>query len=145
MAFALTSVQAYGIEAEEPVNKRYTQRIILAITAANTDTDLDIGDFSGTFWTAVGSSSAQAVDAQLALKATQLSADSLILVQSTSLWPYARVSSGSPSANEYHVALDSTNTQLPNIALHSGDAPTSYKLVLDWVLKPQSEPVEVNS
>lgn len=57
MAFAVTKVQAYGIEAEEALNKRYRQYMILTITAANTDVDLDLGDNQsgslGTFWTAV--------------------------------------------------------------------------------------------
>ncbi len=57
MTFALAKVQAYGIEAEEPLNKRYRQDLILTITAANTDVDLDLGDYIagslGTFWDAV--------------------------------------------------------------------------------------------
>lgn len=57
MTFALTKVQCYGQEAEEPVNKRYRQFMMLNITAANTDVDLDLGDNQtgslGTFWTAV--------------------------------------------------------------------------------------------
>jgi hypothetical protein len=57
MAFAITKVQAYGQEAEEPVNKRYRQFMMLTLTAANTDVDLDLGDNQagslGTFWDAV--------------------------------------------------------------------------------------------
>ncbi len=56
MTFVVTKVQAYGIEAEEALNKRYRQYMILTLTAANTDTDLDLGDNQtgslGTFWTA---------------------------------------------------------------------------------------------
>jgi hypothetical protein len=58
MTFAITKVQCYGIEAEEALNKRYRQYMVLRITAANTDTDLDLGDNQsgslGTFWTAAG-------------------------------------------------------------------------------------------
>ncbi len=57
MAFVLTKVRAFGIEAEEVVNKRYLQHLVLNITAANTDVDLDLGDHVagslGTFWAAV--------------------------------------------------------------------------------------------
>jgi hypothetical protein len=57
MTFVVTKVQAYGIEAEEALNKRYRQYMILTITAANTDIDLDLGDNQdgslGTFWNAV--------------------------------------------------------------------------------------------
>ncbi len=58
MTFAITQVQCYGIEAEEPLNKRYRQYMILTLTAANTDTALDLGANQtgslGTFWTAAG-------------------------------------------------------------------------------------------
>lgn len=59
MTFALTQVQFYGVEAEEPLNKRYRQYAVLTITAANTDVALDLGlnqtGSLGTFWTAAGS------------------------------------------------------------------------------------------
>ncbi len=58
MTFAITKVQCYGIEAEEALNKRYRQYMVLTITAANTDTALDLGlnqsGSLGTFWTAAG-------------------------------------------------------------------------------------------
>lgn len=58
MTFAITKVQCYGIEAEEALNKRYRQYMVLTLTAANTDVDLDLGDNQtgslGTFWTAAG-------------------------------------------------------------------------------------------
>ncbi len=58
MTFALTKVQAYGIESEEPLNKRYRQYLLLTGTAAATDTALDLGLYIagslGTFWTAAG-------------------------------------------------------------------------------------------
>lgn len=57
MAFVLTAAQIYGVEAEEVVNKRYVQRALLTVTAANTDTLWDLGDVTagslGTFWDAV--------------------------------------------------------------------------------------------
>ncbi len=59
MTFAITKVQCYGIEAEEALNKRYRQYMVLTITAANTDVALDLGTNQtgslGTFWTAAGS------------------------------------------------------------------------------------------
>jgi hypothetical protein len=70
MAFAITKVQAYGIESEEPVNKRYRQYMMLTLTAAATDVALDLGSNQtgslGTFWTAtsgttVGAGALQAI------------------------------------------------------------------------------------
>lgn len=75
MAFALTSIKAYGIEAEEPLNKDYKQFLELNITGLATDVDLDIGDYTGgTFWTAIGTTSDQAKALLLALKAIQIRA-----------------------------------------------------------------------
>lgn len=51
--FSLTKYNAYGFVIDSDVRKRAVQRMTLHITAANTDTDLDIGDDTGTFWTAV--------------------------------------------------------------------------------------------
>ncbi len=56
MTIALTSFIADGVEVDEAVTKRFRQRAIFTITAANTDVDIDIGDYTGTFWTAVGGS-----------------------------------------------------------------------------------------
>jgi len=50
--FSLTKYNAYGFIIDSDIRKRAIQRMTLHITAANTDTDLDIGDDSGTFWTA---------------------------------------------------------------------------------------------
>ncbi len=57
MTFALTSAKAYGVEATEPLAKRFIQRLELKGTAAATDVAYDFGNYTGTFWTAVGSTS----------------------------------------------------------------------------------------
>lgn len=56
MAFALTKAVFHGEYRGEAVQEKARQYAILTITAANTDTDLDLGDNAGTFWTAVGGS-----------------------------------------------------------------------------------------
>lgn len=55
MTIVLTKVTAYGIEASEPLQKRFKQSLILEGTGANTDVTYDFGTYAGTFWTAVGS------------------------------------------------------------------------------------------
>lgn len=224
MTFALTEFQSYGIEAEEAVNKRYKQVAILTITAANTDVDLDIGDYSGTFWTAV-SGSEPGTTALQAIKDIQTRALSFVGLGGSSLAPYVQGDASIPQvtaltsaasaggnatetltvtgllttdtilgativedganpayiqeaaktcavanayivtfstdpgagaevrvifsraitavqAGTYQLTMDGTNTQLPNILFLSGDAPTAYKLQLEWVLKSQEQPVE---
>ncbi len=88
MTFALTKARAFGIEVEEPRNKRYLQYLVLNITAANTDVDLDLGDHVagalGTFWTAVDGSE----PGDTALKAIRdiaLRAEAFLSVQGTGL------------------------------------------------------------
>lgn len=224
MAFAVTSVKCYGIEAEEPVNKRYGQRMILGITGLNTDVTMDLGTYAGTFWTAAGGSTPGAA-ALLAIKDIQtkalsfrgvggssiagkaqadssfinifaldtaaslggaateavtltgaLSTDSILGVSqkvkganSTALNGFnTLIDNGitlswtaNPGANSvatvllqrsgvttpvvgtYFLTMDATNTQLPDIKFVSGDAPTTYSLILEWVLKDAEQPVEL--
>jgi hypothetical protein len=86
MAFALTSVKAYGVEAEEPLNKDYKQYLEANISGLATDVDLDIGDYTaGTFWTAIGTTSDQAKALLLALKAIQIKAKSFNSVSGVGL------------------------------------------------------------
>lgn len=54
MAFGLTRLRAYGIKGESATYKRSLQVVNMEITGTASDVDLDIGDDSGTFWTAVG-------------------------------------------------------------------------------------------
>lgn len=54
MTFALASFVANGQEVDEAVTKRFRQTALFTITAANTDVALDFGNYTGTFWTAVG-------------------------------------------------------------------------------------------
>lgn len=138
MAFALAKVRAYGVEAEEALNKRYRQFYILDITAANTDTDLDLSDNSGTFWSAVDGS--EPGDTALAtLKDIVTRSDALIAVKSEPLLSKVQVGTVS-GAGEYSVAVTGKR---PDVAFNSGDAPTSYIVVLEYLLKDGEYPVEV--
>ncbi len=223
MTFALTKVQAYGIEAEEALNKRYRQYMILTITAAATDYDLDLGDNQsgalGTFWTAVGSTApgsgallaiqdivtradyfdnlggnfedrtqvdvvttainsaastggaaaetltlTGAATGDTVLAATVVTAASGVValqaaassIATANAYPVTftgdpgtgaivRVAlrkaagTGTPSAGTYVVSY---NNKTPNILFASGDAPTSYAVILRWILQPQTAPVE---
>ena len=96
MTFALTAFQAYGIEAEEAVNKRYKQVAILTITAANTNNDLDLGDLApGTFWNAVDGS--EPGDTGLAaFKDINQRAQSFVGIGGSSLAPYAKADASIP-------------------------------------------------
>lgn len=47
-----------------------------------------------------------------------------------------------PEAGTYQLALNGTNTKLPDISFASGDAPTATEITLEWLLKDGEEPVE---
>lgn len=224
MAFAITTVQCYGQEAEEPVNKRYRQFMMLTLTAANTDVDLDLGDNQtgslGTFWDAVDGTTIGA-NALVAIQDIVTRAESFASLggewtsraqvdpTDASLVTYTSAASagggaaeaytvtglaaadtiravfakaagannvgiratGNPGANSLTVTytgdpgagatvgvtvskaaaattpVAGTYTvtyanHTPNILFASGDAPTAYTVSLEWVLQPQTAPVE---
>lgn len=49
-----------------------------------------------------------------------------------------------PDAGGYQLAMDGTNTKLPNITFASGDAPTAFELVLYWALKDGEQPIKAS-
>ncbi len=225
MTFALTKVQTYGIEAEEALNKRYRQYMILTITAANTDTALDLGlnqaGSLGTFWTAV-SGTEPGLSALLAIQDIVTRADyfdsiggdfesrsqipatgqqvlalnsgastggattetlvltgaatgdtvlgaTIVTAGATATYLAAAASSIAASAlypvtfganpgigAKVRVAISRSNATLtptagyyqvsysnktPVITFASGDAPTSYAVILKWILQTQTAPV----
>lgn len=226
MTFALTKVTAYGIEASEPLQKRFKQVLILEGTAAATNVAYDFGTYAGTYWTAVGGT-APGITALKAIKDIQIKAKSFESATGVGLSGRTQLSSTDPkvmsltsavyaggsatptltvtgllttdtilgatqiakNANSlpliganatcavadqypviysadpggsgtvrvvftraaantvitgtYQLAMDGTNTLLPNILFLSGDAPTTYKIELQWVLKDQEIPEEV--
>lgn len=136
MALALTKFIAHGTEAEEPVNKRYIQRAIFEFTAAATDVDIDVGDGTGTFWTAVGGSE-PGTSALKALKDINTRATACLGVRSPQLMD--RVQSAAAGNNgEYAITAD---TYGPSIAVKANDGETAWKLVVEWYLKDGAEPV----
>lgn len=84
MTLALTKVVAKGIEVEEALNKKYKQILMISYTAANTDATIDIGNYSGTFWTAVGATEPGAT-ALAAIKDIQRRAEQFFGVGSNAL------------------------------------------------------------
>lgn len=71
MSFALTKFQAYGLYIDEAVTKKAIQRVEMTITGLAADVDLDIGDDSGTFWTAALADGTYGTYATSALAAIQ--------------------------------------------------------------------------
>lgn len=227
MTLAMTSFKAYGVEAAEPLQKKFIQRMVITGTGANTDATYDFGTYAGTYWTAVGGTSPGST-ALLAIKQIQtlaktfLSAESEVLAQKSKIgatlgnityldsavyaggsatptltvtglattdtilaatqrvknanslpllgWTdgsrtvnqlvvaYSADPGGTgvvrvavqkaavaPVAGQYEVAMDGTNTHLPDISFASGDAPTSWTVVLSWELPDGVLPIEAQA
>lgn len=226
MTFALTKVTAYGVEASEPLQKRFKQTLILEGTAANTNVAYDFGTYAGTYWTAVGST-APGISALKAIKDIQIKAKSFIgasgvglagriqssatstrvlaltsaaygggsatptltvtgllttdtilgatqILKNQNSLPliaaastcavadayivaysadpgttgtvrviFTRSAANTVLANQYQLAMDATNTLLPNILFLSTDAPTTYKIALEWYLNDNETPEEL--
>lgn len=135
MSFALTKFAAYGTNIQSVSSKRGIQVAELTITAANTDIDLDIGDLSpGTFWTAVAG--ALATKAQELLATIVANSRELVAVRGTAFLDRLKTAAAA-GANEYAIAV---SVKLPNITWHSGDAPTSYVVQLEWLLSDGAFP-----
>lgn len=129
MAFALTKFAAYGTQIQSVTSKRGVQIAELTITAANTDTDLDIGDLTpGTFWTAVAGALATTALAHLATIVAN--SRELVAVRGTAFLDRLKSAAGA-GASEYAIAV---SAKLPNITWNNGTAPTSYVVQLEWLL-----------
>ncbi len=88
MTFALTAVKAYGIESSESLQKRFIQRLELKGTAANTNVAYDFGNYTGTYWSAVGGTGV-GPKALTAIKGIQTIARSFLSAQGTGLNGYS--------------------------------------------------------
>jgi hypothetical protein len=110
------------------------------ITAAAADVDLDVGDDSGTFWTAAQADSTYGALATKALAVLQdivsVSA-ALVAVKSEQLIDRIQIASVS-GAGEYSLAVVNTR---PNIAFNAADGETSIKLILEYELDDEQYPI----
>lgn len=142
MAFALTKAEFRSVAHQNPSFKRGIQEIVFTITGANTDIDLDIGDASGTFWTAAQANSTYGAMAALVLaklQAVVASSERLRRWECPELQATAYVQVASaPGASQYSLTTD---TYGPDILLNSGTAPTSYHVYLVFELAAGQFPV----
>lgn len=140
MAFALTKLRTWGDKIQSATALRGTQVVELSITQLDTDVDCDIGDATGTFWTAAVADAtygdiATAALTQLLAIATQTL--QILTVKSETLLPRLRDDS-SPASTDYSLGI---NNHLPNIGFASGSAPTTWVLELDLRLDDGQFPV----
>ncbi len=140
MSFALVAFHARGVEITSPSNKRGIQQVVLDITAAATDVDLDIGDDSGTFWTAAladstyGSLAASALDV---LQAIVAQSAAFVGCASEQLIDRQQVLTLTADGQYILEVQDSR----PNITCRASNGETSWKLILTYELDNFIQPI----
>ena len=140
MSFALVGFQARSLEVSSPSKVKAVQQVVMNITAAATDVDLDIGDASGTFWTdalADGTYGDLASSALTSLTEIAGQSSALVAVQSEQLIDRVQ-SAAAGNAGEYALAIDAIG---PNITFHAADGDTAYKIILVWELDAGIGPI----
>lgn len=138
MTFALTKVEWYGIEIDEPLTKRFHQRLVLQMTAANTDVDFDLGDYtSGTFWTAIGTSTNAAKLLLAGLRKMQAEAITFVNASGTGLLGKVSADSSIPVVQSLTSAAYGGGSATPTLAV-TGLLTTDTILGAQQVLKNQN-------
>lgn len=143
MAFALTSFFADGVKYQGPGPYRATQCYTFTCTGLTTDVDFDLGDYSGTFWTAA------IADATYGTMATQVlqylqDQDSNFLVNQRFYTPQlaGRVVAAAASGTAYTVSLNSTSL-LPEYTFAASNGATAYTVFVELQLKPNYLPSNI--
>jgi hypothetical protein len=143
MAFSLTAFQARSLEIQSPSYKKGIQQAVLTITGTAADVDLDVGDVSGTFWTAALANTTYGTLASKALDIlTKISDQSVSCLGWKCQQLMVKVQSAAAgSAGEYAVSY---GTIAPNFAIHTGEGSTAYYLVLEYEMANVSFPIIAN-
>ena len=97
MAFVVTKIECFGQEMDEPLTKRFRQIAVLSYTAANTDVALDVGNYTGTFWTAAGGTDTGAT-ALKCFKSIQTKANAFISAGGEALTDRVPIDASRPGA-----------------------------------------------
>ncbi len=141
MAFALTSFVADGTRFMGPGPLRSNEVYVFTITGLVTDVALDIGNVSGTFWTAAlaDATYGDLATSVLAFIQNQVSNYSGIeAIFMSELYARIQVPSG-PSGTQY-IADINASTLLPDYTFAASNGGTAYTLTVQYLLKPNLLP-----
>ncbi len=129
MAFGLVGYSARGIDIAGPNYKRGIQQVVFNITGTASDIDLDIGDGTGTFWTAVGATD---MGAKALESLTRISNQTAAILGWQSPQFIDRVQSAAAgSSGEYALSLGGLGV---NFSIHTGEGATSYYVIFNLEL-----------
>lgn len=142
MAFQVLRGHMNAIESCKAVTPYYQQSIQLVINSAAADVDWDIGDFTGTFWTAAladGTYGAVAKKCLDAIKDFQtMSAYALAPGGNFTLYR-TRVKTAT-DAGDYEIT--SWTVRTPNFTFAAGAGPGATNVILSWGMTPGFQPVQ---
>ena len=134
MAFALTAFEALPVVVQGAQPRRAIQRVVFHATGTAADVALDIGNYTGTFWTAAGATD---------LGATALAEIQKIIAQvdyRVDLYAPeidAQVRDAAAAAGKYSLSFEN---HLPKYLLNAGAGLTSYHVTVDFHLLPNILP-----
>ena len=141
MAFTLSSLKAYGLEATQPLTKRFFQVVEVNFAATAADVALDLGNPAGTFWTAVSGANAAAF---VAWKTALANSDKTVSVNCSEIFdPKARIASGAGlGAGQYKMV--STPDANFAITIQAGEGVAAGSIMIVTTLKSGLFPVQYN-
>lgn len=146
MTFALTSFFADGVRYMGPGLVRATQSYAFTITGAVTDVDLDLGDATGTFWTAAtanGTYGTMATQVLSRVEALTAQYDYVKTVFVPELFGRVQVEASPTGTTEYTQVLDS-GLLLPDYGFGTSGGVTSCTVVVDYQLEPNMLPTNLS-
>ncbi len=144
MAFALTSFLADGTPCIGASVEKAVQRVILTATGTTADIDLDIGDDTGTFWTAAIANATYGEMATQALATLQkviTQATTWQSVYSPEIDASTQLRAAAAGAGTYTLTFQNSR---PNYLFNASAGLLAYTVIIEYVLKPALHPVTLS-
>jgi hypothetical protein len=138
MTMAIVKCKAYGLQTGAATRSKGLQIIELELTGAAADVAYDFGNSSGTFWTAVLTSSPTCGPSVLELF-ENVSAGCLAFQNLTGPQLYPRVQVASLTGAGQ--ILKAVQNNRPNISFNAADGDTTYQLKFEWLCGQNFKPV----
>ena len=132
MAWQCVGLHSFGTETSKAVSPLCQQNLMLLVVGTAADVALDLGNPSGTFWTAALADPTYGSTAAIALQTLQSydKAAAFAIPPGGNFVCYrARVVNAS-STGDY--AIGSWTNKIPNFAFAAGDGPGSTNVILSW-------------
>lgn len=135
MAFAITGIKAFGIEAYEGNREIFEQVLLLDVTGVAADVLLDIGNPSGTFWTNVNNAAQSRLVQDIFTRV-----DKHVSFSCPQLLDRTQVRSSATVATTQFKIASPQNTSFA-ITLFAGEGLSAYSIAMKWILKADHPPV----